>query len=103
MVAWRATTAGWARRLSLSRRAARVELCVADDGVGMAPERAGAALADGHVGLASTRQRVEAAGGSFELRSSPGDGTTVRVTLPSVAPRGAVVRVPTASGPAATS
>lgn len=90
-------------RLSLARTPAGVELTVADDGVGMAPGRVAAALADGHVGLASTRQRIEAAGGAFELRSEPGAGTTIRVTVPAAAPRPEDVRVPAAPGPAATS
>ena len=92
-----------ALRVSLARTRAGVELTVADDGVGMATERPGAALADGHVGLASTRQRIEAAGGTFELRSQPAGGTTIRVTVPTGAPRPEDARVPTASGPAAAS
>ena len=80
-----------------SARAAGIVLTVADDGVGMTASRPGAALADGHVGLASTRQRVEAAGGTLELRSEPGDGTTIRVTVPVDAPRRADGRVPAAA------
>ena len=68
--------------LGLERTAAGVVLTVVDDGEGMEAERPGAALADGHVGLASTRQRIEAAGGTFEVRSEPGNGTTIRVTVP---------------------
>lgn len=72
--------------LSLERTPAGVVLTVADDGLGMAAGRADAALADGHVGLASTRQRIEAAGGTFELQAPPGAGTTIRVTVPVVEP-----------------
>jgi two-component system NarL family sensor kinase len=86
--------------LSLERTAADVVLTVADDGHGMAAGQAASALADGHVGLASTRQRIEAAGGTFELRSAPGAGTTIRVTVPVVVPP--ETRVPAASRPAAT-
>ena len=91
-------------RLTVERTSAAVVLTVVDDGVGMAAARPGAALADGHVGLASTRQRIEAAGGELELRSVPGVGTTVVVTVPVIA----LVpeqdgRVPAASGPAAAS
>lgn len=69
-------------RLQLRREAGAVVLTVADDGVGMASERPHAALSNGHVGLASTRQRIEAAGGRLELRSERLGGTTVRATVP---------------------
>jgi two-component system NarL family sensor kinase len=89
--------------LTLARAGDGVELSVADDGIGMDAARPGAALADGHVGLASTRQRIEAAGGAFELRSVPGAGTTARVTVPVGAPRHADVREPAATRPATAS
>ncbi|PTL58968.1 sensor histidine kinase [Paraconexibacter algicola] len=59
-----------------------VALVVTDDGCGMPPARPQRALESGHVGLASCREQVEAAGGTVELRSAPGEGTTVRVWLP---------------------
>lgn len=59
-----------------------LELEVADDGRGMDPARPREALSSGHIGLASVIQRVEAAGGRFELDSSPGKGTTARAFLP---------------------
>jgi two-component system NarL family sensor kinase len=55
---------------------------VADDGHGMDPERPQEALAAGHIGLASVIQRVEAVGGTFEIESAPGEGTTARASLP---------------------
>ncbi len=48
----------------------------------VAGERPEQALAAGHVGLASTRQRVSAAGGQLDVSSAPGEGTTVLVTVP---------------------
>jgi two-component system NarL family sensor kinase len=59
-----------------------VRLEVTDDGRGMDTERPREALASGHIGLASVIQRVEAAGGRFELDSQPGEGTTARAVLP---------------------
>ena len=59
-----------------------LQLEVADDGRGMDPERPREALTTGHIGLASVIQRVEAAGGRFELDSQPGEGTTARAVLP---------------------
>ena len=67
------------------RRATLLE--VADDGVGFAPVRRAEALADGHIGLASSVERVEALGGRVEIASAPGHGTRVLVTLPSPAER----------------
>lgn len=55
---------------------------VADDGHGMDPDRPRAALAEGHIGLASVAQRVEAGGGRFELVSEPGAGTRATAWLP---------------------
>lgn len=58
---------------------------VADDGCGIAVGRPAAAVADGHIGLASARERVETGGGRFELRTAPQAGTRVEIRLP-VAP-----------------
>jgi two-component system, NarL family, sensor kinase len=60
----------------------RIELDVRDDGRGFAPERQETALLEGHVGLASSEQRVRSAGGQFVVTSTPGRGTAVHVTLP---------------------
>jgi two-component system NarL family sensor kinase len=59
-----------------------VILEVADDGRGFTRSQQLAALRAGHIGLASSRERVEAIGGSFEIDSTPGAGTRVRCTLP---------------------
>lgn len=58
------------------------EIRVSDDGVGFRPE---AGQTDGkvHIGIANTRKRLEAmCGGSLEIDSRPGDGTTVVVRIP---------------------
>lgn len=77
----------------LERTAEAIVLTVTDDGLGMVvAERTEQALAAGHVGLASTRHRVHAAGGQLHVSSAPGEGTTVRVVLPArVTERAAVV------------
>ncbi|MHB8960237.1 MAG: sensor histidine kinase, partial [Candidatus Limnocylindrales bacterium] len=59
--------------------AAAVELSVLDDGVGIEPGRAYEALQDGHLGMASIRQRALAVGGTAEVAARPGGGTVVRV------------------------
>jgi signal transduction histidine kinase len=59
----------------------RVQLCIRDDGIGFDP-RAGAELVHkGHFGLVAMRERVELAGGRFQLESSPGAGAVVRATF----------------------
>jgi two-component system, NarL family, sensor kinase len=57
---------------------------VADDGPGLDPARARQAVAEGHVGLASCAERVQAAGGRLELIEPPGGGTLARARLPVV-------------------
>ena len=58
--------------------------CSSSRTTGAASRRGGPAerLADGHIGLAAQRVRVEAAGGRMELLSAPGDGTRVEVRVP---------------------
>jgi two-component system NarL family sensor kinase len=56
-------------------------LTVADDGKGIQPGRRDEALAEGHIGLASIVQRLEATGGSLEISSSS-DGTTATARIP---------------------
>ena len=53
-------------------------LTVSDDGVGFS----GQAKGTGGFGLLSMRERIEALNGTFALRSTPGEGTAVKVTLP---------------------
>jgi signal transduction histidine kinase len=56
-----------------------LRVCVRDDGIGGADPRRGS-------GLVGLKDRIEALGGSFTLRSPPGSGTTVCCELPAVAP-----------------
>jgi PAS domain S-box-containing protein len=55
---------------------------VQDDGAGFESEKAREFLKMGRVGLASMRERVELASGTFVVRSSPGRGTHIMATLP---------------------
>jgi two-component system, NarL family, sensor kinase len=57
-------------------------LVVEDDGRGFTPEQLAEQLAEGHVGLASQRVRIEAAGGSMDVASRPSEGTRVEIRLP---------------------
>jgi len=59
---------------------AQTRLAIADDGVGFDPEAR--SIASRRLGLVSMRERMEAAGGTFEIVSAPGRGTTVRASVP---------------------
>jgi signal transduction histidine kinase len=59
-----------------------VVLEVADDGGGVPAGRAREALAEGHIGLATSAERVAAVGGRLALEPLPGGGTRARAELP---------------------
>jgi signal transduction histidine kinase len=60
----------------LDYRPGAVRLCVSDDGAGFDPAR------ERGLGLGGMRNRVAAAGGTLEVRSSPGSGATLTVQVP---------------------
>jgi two-component system NarL family sensor kinase len=66
----------------LAERHGDLVLVVEDDGQGFPAGRLDERLADGHIGLAAQRVRVEAAGGRMELLSTPDSGTRVEVRVP---------------------
>jgi ligand-binding sensor domain-containing protein/signal transduction histidine kinase len=73
-----------AKNIEVSMKSERRRLCVeiADNGCGFDPA---AALSPGgpHYGLIGMRERVEKLGGEFSLLTSPGNGTRVRLSIPS--------------------
>jgi signal transduction histidine kinase len=60
-----------------------IRLTLRDDGIGFDADEA-VRSRPGHLGLASMRERLEASGGSLQIVSSPGDGSTIVATLPAV-------------------
>ena len=70
-------------RIVIQRNARDVKFVVSDDGRGFASEQAGATRgsADG-VGLPGMRERVRILGGTIEIKSSPGRGTTITLIVP---------------------
>lgn len=68
----------------LDCRDAEARLVIEDDGRGFAP---GQAAPEGGLGLVSMRERAAHLGGTLEVESAPGRGTTVFVRVPSP-PRG---------------
>lgn len=65
--------------VAVSRENGHAVLRARDDGRGFVPE---AARREGHLGLALLEDLVRDAGGSFEVRSAPGEGTELRVEVP---------------------
>jgi signal transduction histidine kinase len=59
-----------------------VRLRVRDDGVGFDTSNRDQLLREGHFGLAGMRERASLVGGSLEVGSIPGHGTTVEARLP---------------------
>jgi signal transduction histidine kinase len=56
----------------------QVQLCIRDDGVGFDPVAGAELVRNGHFGLVAMRERVEMAGGRFQLDTRPGAGVVVR-------------------------
>jgi two-component system sensor histidine kinase UhpB len=65
-------------RVTLARVDGSVELEVADEGRGFDP----AAMAAEGLGLVSMAERAHLLGGTFEVRSAPGEGTELRARIP---------------------
>ena len=67
--------------VTLSREGKKIVLSVRDNGIGFTPGATRQAAGKG-IGLGSLRERAELAGGTFELDSTPGGGTTLTVRVP---------------------
>ncbi|QDZ14910.1 sensor histidine kinase [Humibacter ginsenosidimutans] len=68
--------------VTLARDETQAVLAVTDDGVGADPEELAARLGAGHIGLATRRIRLEAAGGRLDLEAGTAGGTVLRAVLP---------------------
>jgi two-component system sensor histidine kinase UhpB len=65
--------------VELTRSNGMLRLTVSDEGSGMDPDRAGAAAG---LGLMNIRERARLVRGKVEIRSGPGQGTTIAVEVP---------------------
>ncbi len=68
--------------VSVERDEAGVQLVVADNGAGFAPEDRERRREEGHVGLSLLEELAARAGGRLDVRSAPGEGTTFELELP---------------------
>ncbi|WP_455836986.1 sensor histidine kinase [Pseudarthrobacter siccitolerans] len=71
-------SAAQSARIRVSRTAQRIQITISDDGVGF--NRADP-RGEGHLGLRILGDTIEQSGGTFEVQSAPGVGTTVTATL----------------------
>jgi signal transduction histidine kinase len=65
-------------RLSLEQSGQTLMLSIHDDGAGFDPE---SDSGQDHFGLLGMRERAEMAGGDFQVHSTPGQGTTVSLSI----------------------
>jgi len=66
-------------KVKLERKGDAIRLKIKDDGRGFSPERE---KKRGGLGLLGIRERAVSAGGNFQIKSSPGKGTTLSISLP---------------------
>jgi len=59
-----------------------VTLDIADNGVSFSPARGCEFVSNGRLGLLGMRERAESLGGELKIQASPGQGTTVTVSVP---------------------
>ncbi|WP_433327558.1 sensor histidine kinase [Spirillospora sp. CA-294931] len=68
--------------IRLSEEEADVVLVIRDDGKGFTPRELPDLAREGHYGLVGLNERAQRAGGSVDVLSAPGSGTTVAVRIP---------------------
>ncbi|WP_456432740.1 ATP-binding protein [Thermosulfuriphilus sp.] len=68
--------------IRLAREGKRILLTIEDDGIGFNPEEMTNNRRAGGYGLMSIRQRASFVGANFEILSSPGQGTKIKVSFP---------------------
>jgi signal transduction histidine kinase len=69
-------------RVQLTTPNSHATLAIDDDGIGFDEERAREFAREGHFGLAGMAQRASMIGGTLQVRSKPGGGTSVLVDVP---------------------
>ena len=69
-----------AARLRVQNTGCSLEIEISDNGIGFDVGLIG--KEDGHYGLIGLRERARLCGGTFNVESSPGNGTSIRLSLP---------------------
>lgn len=69
-------------RISLCEKDGWITLEVQDNGCSFHKDRANEARRDGHLGLASMRERAETLGGTLEVLARPDEGTVIKAMVP---------------------
>jgi len=68
--------------VNLCKRADTIHLEISDDGKAFDVKRALRFKGGKHLGLIDMRERAEMLGGTFQIESKPGKGTTIRTQIP---------------------
>jgi signal transduction histidine kinase len=69
--------------IRLDRAQDQILMDIQDNGLGFSLPKDWVELAhQGHLGLVGIRERAEAIGGMLEIRSKPGQGTTIHIKVP---------------------
>jgi two-component system, NarL family, sensor kinase len=67
----------------LRQQSDRIQLSITDDGIGFDPDRHPAKPnGKGGLGLLSVRERATSVGGALQVKSAPGQGTTIQAEIP---------------------
>jgi signal transduction histidine kinase len=72
-------------KVTLRQKAGMLELQVTDDGIGMSEEQSPKPVS---LGLLEIRERVSTRGGTLSVLSPPGEGTSLRASIPTDAREG---------------
>jgi signal transduction histidine kinase len=68
--------------LKLNRQSTGIQLCVDDDGIGFDPSHLPGDPSKPHLGLISMRERAEMLGGTLDVYTASGDGTSIQAFIP---------------------
>ncbi|HEY4305493.1 MAG TPA: histidine kinase [Gemmatimonadaceae bacterium] len=68
--------------VDLTHREEALTLCVHDDGIGIQQHQLAQAAHNGHFGIVGMRERAAQVGGTVEIHSEPGMGTTIELVVP---------------------
>jgi signal transduction histidine kinase len=65
--------------ITVEEQGDEVQMVLRDDGVGFDPDAPGP---EGHFGMTMIRERAKVGGGTYEIESAPGQGTTITIRYP---------------------